>query len=1277
MPFLEIIHLSGEVERRPLEKRQPVSIGSHSSNDIRIDEDGVEPMHCRVSWNKQAFEAVAAGVDGLEVNGNVVQRTSLKRGDVLRFGSVDIRFRDGAEDEASPSTPVPASSGISAIELKPLSDEVDVPEWLKGSPAPAAAPPPAKPAAKAARPAAPPPPTVKKSDDDTARRKAAASAPKAEPPKTARTEPKAAVKAPSPRPKEEPAKPARKEAAEPPKAKKPAPPQEPEDFDLDAGLEALASESRASMPTIGDDDADIEDLEGLEEVEKPSKPSPKRAEKREKPKVEEDDEETEPATKPVVPPADDPVTTRLRSALKHQRVRPGEEDILRSPIVLGLAGTAVTLLLLSAIFYFIGFRRSVQEEFDFAKAAFEEKKYAQAIVDFNKFITNHPDSPLVEEAGIKLGYARIDQLTSGAVPNFVDGMKELKNFVTEMRESPKFPEIQPEVQRRSGEIALGAANLAGKQFDRRLLDVVGEARASLVTYSPKESPPTDLLRQIDEASRASEAAILKHETHEEDMRQIESALADKKALDALRIRRELLARYPDFAANKKVVDVTRRILDTERGLVVDEAVNRDAVTEAPTAPSKAITLVYQARTRTDQLSVNRAVPLVSQDSLFGIDTITGAPIWRQVIGVDSPFFPVRDSASSSLIAFDSVHQELLRLNQNTGAVIWRQPIDEAVSARPLLDEGQVFVPTAGGNLYRLDLDSGAILGRLTFSQEISNPVALADGNRLVVAGDREVFYTLTKRPFACTAVSYLGQPSGSIVAPLLAMGPYVLAAENVSATACRLRLLTTEPTDQPIRDIAEAQIAGQVVDAPVVRGRDLFIPSTGERVAAFQVSDDPGQPPLVAGPTYEVKGAKPCVSYLATAPDGEVLMASSALRKLQLDVNSLQPAQEAVLHGLASQPMQSQDRMIFVARRRPYSDGSVLTPIDRSTLAGEWQASVGSGIIASSVVGGESPSVICATESGHLFRITPKLLETGGFLAVAERLPLNDEMVDPLVATSLPEGQLLVGCGLPEPKLWFVNRLGQIERTLTLPMPLQAGPALMGNRILAPVPGRLQFLVGTSAQPAAQEYRLPSDLEGSARWKQVVAVDADSAVALLDNGMILGIRIQKDPRPNVAESGRFDLGGPLAGMASLANGQMAAASSQGRVVVLNAAQVEPTGDRIFEAPVTAGPWLVGDLCLVEVGGTELHALNLDQELTSRWTVAVDGSHVAGAPIVRGAGLLIPLQDGRVLSCDPGSGAIQGTEDLGVALEGNPILVGPTVWTPTLDGSLIQVKEPQP
>ena len=90
MPFLEIIHMTGEIDQRKLSKQQPLTVGSHASTDIVIDEDDVEIMHCRVSWGKQGYEAVAAGTEPISVNGNLVKNATLKAGDVEKVPTTDL-----------------------------------------------------------------------------------------------------------------------------------------------------------------------------------------------------------------------------------------------------------------------------------------------------------------------------------------------------------------------------------------------------------------------------------------------------------------------------------------------------------------------------------------------------------------------------------------------------------------------------------------------------------------------------------------------------------------------------------------------------------------------------------------------------------------------------------------------------------------------------------------------------------------------------------------------------------------------------------------------------------------------------------------------------------------------------------------------------------------------------------------------------------------------------------------------------------------------------------
>ena len=58
MASLEISFLSGKHQIIELSKQQPVSIGSHASNDLQIDNENVASMQCRISWNKKGFEVL-------------------------------------------------------------------------------------------------------------------------------------------------------------------------------------------------------------------------------------------------------------------------------------------------------------------------------------------------------------------------------------------------------------------------------------------------------------------------------------------------------------------------------------------------------------------------------------------------------------------------------------------------------------------------------------------------------------------------------------------------------------------------------------------------------------------------------------------------------------------------------------------------------------------------------------------------------------------------------------------------------------------------------------------------------------------------------------------------------------------------------------------------------------------------------------------------------------------------------------------------------------------
>ncbi len=1210
MPFLEIMHLTGDVDRRELSKQHPVTIGSHVSNDICIDEDNVEIMHARISWGKKGYEAVAAGIEGLDYNGTIVNKATLNPGDVLRFGMVDIRYRDAENDGGE------LQQGVSGGEvgLKAVSEEIPLWEQPEQTPQP-----------KRPQPKTPSPPQQK---------------------------------------------PVEKKKQRPPE------PDVLEDFeeieddaapDFMGGLDALAAESLADveLPPLKPSkkrtrSEEIEELEEIEEIED--------VDDIDDINEEESGEEKNRSSEKQQPEITDGMSDRMRRAMRASQARPGEEDPFRSPLVLGLAGSAVALLLTGAIFFFIANRQTVQDKFDAAKANYDEANYIQAIKKFADFELIYPKHTLTPESKRLRGLAAVRQMTEGAVPKFPDGLEELRKFISDQRDLENFETLHPDIVEQAKLISIGAAKAAGKLFDPTLLDIAGEARTILTTYSPKDTPPTETLNEIETNLRISTAAILEKGVYDDHLAQIEVALKAKTPLVALKKRQDLLGRYPMFAGDKKIKAKLAEALVAEKERVQPVAIETTAITEDVPATADLLTLAFQGRTRTDEVSVGNSEIALAKDCCYGIDFVTGAPVWRRVIGFDSPFFPLQETDTPSVVLFDSNRLELVRLKQASGELIWRLPINERVTGNPLLVDGTIYASTESGRLLAVDLQTGEIASGLQFSQPIGAAVQLKDG-RLVVTGKEEVLYVLTNRPLRCESVSYFGQMPGSIEAPLLVMGTYILVLENTSNKA-NVHLVESDTKDKSLKVIATKTIEGNVLDAPVIRGRDLFIPSTGERISAFSVSNDPGQPALVPGPTYQGEGKTQSSMHLLTGPDRQLWMAMGNLDRLQLTTDSLQPGGETVSVGMATQPLLYTSGFLLSARKRSYADAITYNRTNRETLESDWQVVLGGKPLAWTFQNTNGLSLAVVNESGHAFRVGDKQLTSGKFLTDANRLPLHQDLATPLVASAVTGNRIAVACGGPEPRMWLINAAAQIEGSPQLPDAPQAPPASIGNRIVIPLPGRLH-VVRVSGQQAAQDFALPTGENHP--WLNLVSAGEDSGVAVTTDGLIFLLRLQTSPRLFLNEVTRLELGSQVIYPACSADGLVAIADTTNTVSLFSAERLDLKGKRTFPGAVTTQPCIAGGNLFVEEGKATLHSIGPTNDLASVWTFDLQGGSVAGITQLAN-GVLVAQQNGTISLLNPATGEVIKQQSFNMPIASQPFTAGEKTFAATLDGTLINLSK---
>src|SRR5262249_49277195 len=153
---------------------------------------------------------------------------------------------------------------------------------------------------------------------------------------------------------------------------------------------------------------------------------------------------------------------------------------------------------------------------------------------------------------------------------------------------------------------------------------------------------------------------------------------------------------------------------------------------------------------------------------------------------------------------------------------------------------------------------------LKLTQKISGPCAVSlSGDHLYVPGDENVLYVLTRRPLACEHVVWLGHAPGAIAAPGLMMRSMLLLAENEGQDTCTLRVFDTSRPDNQPAEIARQRIEGHVRDLPVLRGQELFVASTPERVSAFRISETGDEKSLVFVAAFQVKNSTGSPMYLS------------------------------------------------------------------------------------------------------------------------------------------------------------------------------------------------------------------------------------------------------------------------------------------------------------------------------------------------------------------------------------------------------------------------------
>ncbi len=959
--------------------------------------------------------------------------------------------------------------------------------------------------------------------------------------------------------------------------------------------------------------------------------------------------------------------------------RPGEEKIGRSPFVVAL-GVVIGILAVAALIFFVLIRyTSESRSLQAATAALEGQSFQEAENLFEKFLTDYPTSSSEETARIGLHAARVQKYTASSTltPDGIrEGLFELEELVRVCRDFEGFQDERENVRRYAEILARTGAVSAAKAKKREPLEASLAATAILQRFAPDGGVPRNVEDDLTRLQRTAEAEILKQTVLEGALAEINAKLDSGDTIGALEARQSLLDQYEVLNDDEDVQAVLTKILDREQQLVTRDAINREAMTEdLPGAALRSVALTLRTQATVDQVSQGRQVFALGADSCYGLDAETGEPRWKRVVGDNAPFAPQPVAASvPGLLLYHTGSQELVMLSQQDGSVLWRQPMPDRPTGSPLIFQQQIYVTTEAGKLWQIAADSGRAVAVVNFTQPVVGPPALnSDETLLVIPGDQALVYTLRLSPLECAAVSYVPHRPGSVEAPMLALGRLFLMCDNDNLEECRLRVLALDESSSRLSVRTIDKVPGQVRDPCLLRGDQLFVPSSPQRVSAFRVTDDPDAQPLGRVGTNQIENASTAPMFLLAGPGGQLWLASQSLRRFRVRTNALLlDNTEPVAEGLHLQPMQFADESLFVTTSAPYSSSVFFTKVDREKMTGLWRTVIGTNLVAIGQSAGQS--LLAVSDFGEVFRIPLTELNSGGFvLESISQFQLPPKLNEPVGGLNLVDGRLAAYCGGKEPALWTFSGTGQLEQRWPLPAAPQTQPVALAEGVVVALPGRLHMTARRGG--AVQDYQGAQQLNQQATWKSLVAISDSQVLAVNSENQFVRAEFRSSPSAHLAEVSVTRVDHAVEVPPTPAGNLLVVPTADGRLLLMQTGTLEVLAEADLQGVPSRSAHVAGNRIFIDVAGQGVKVFSLDSSLQQTGAYRTDGAFLAGTPVGLSSGEFVAVRsDGRIEVLDADGNGTGKMMSLGQAAQQGPLTIGDALVVIAVDGSLYSIGE---
>ena len=955
--------------------------------------------------------------------------------------------------------------------------------------------------------------------------------------------------------------------------------------------------------------------------------------------------------------------------------RPGQEEVLSSPLVFGLVAAFVLLVFAGFALFSVIQRTNSNRLFNLALENLEDGDYRNSILRFEEFLTANPKDPRVGAARVHRAMANVRQYTAAAGPSWTLALEAEADMLETVGGEDAYKDSSDELQELVIKTGEGLADRARASADPKTLT---EAESAVSLHKRVAGGASDALikrSRLPAKLEAARAAVVKARVHAKAIAAMDEALKKGSSAGVYDSRDALVAVYPDQSNDLELLARMNRANELIRKAVTVDSSERPAETESRVEPLGPPTTLVLRDSDTPANPRSTLVYALADGLIDAVDGGTGAPVWQRAVGLSSPFPPQPIPGGTTVLAFDARHRDLLRLDARTGALIWRQALDEAVIDPPLILGNQVIQPLPSGKLVVIDLPTGSVRSTVNLGRPVTKtPVADEAGQALYVLAESDVLFVLTRDPMSCSSVEYLGHAQGAIGCSPARVGRYLIVPENHNLSDSRWRVYVLSEDGVKLAPVQDVPVAGWTWGTPAASGSVVWAAGDRGGATAYAVGaygeKNPFRPLAKMNPDPTPSGP----AYPVARSEKELWVASGRSARYELNPEGGKVAASWTLGaaGPALFPPQIAGKLLVLSQQNTEGPGVSLWGVEPESGAVKWRTVLGSPWPSPPEPNATGDQLVTLGFDGHELRLSREMLSKGGFVTSVLPRPGGFRVPASALATVEGEGWTAVVPAIGSTTILVRTADSSEYKEVGLPCPVGAKPLARGKGLFVPGDdGRAYLIDPISGESRAEPYVPPFDKAKQSRWRTPASLGSDAVILADTSGRVRRINFVTDPRPRLVVAAEVALGGDLAADPVGTKSAAFLVTADKKVRTLAARDLSAAGAWPLEAPLATSPTFSGGR--VFVADTSGNVLALGEDGQRLWSAKLTGQGdsvtLVGAPAVRDDQVWMLTRDGTLHARVLADGAPLTSVSLGVFPIGGPVAIGHDLALPTAFGSL--------